>query len=68
MGASLSDMKIDTCRSAATRAYRELRQRGVPDRPAFEAAVVVYRCHHPESASGDAKWVVGDWIAEDLGQ
>jgi hypothetical protein len=68
MGASITYMKTNPCKAAATRAYRELRQRGVPDRPAFEAAVMVYRCHHPETASSEAKWIVCDWITEELGE
>ena len=56
------------CRTATTRAYRELRQRCVPDPAAFEAAVTVYCCHHPETAPRQAKWIVADWISEELGE
>lgn len=68
MEASITHLKPSRCRIAATRAYRELRQRGVPDRPAFEAAVTLYRCHHPEIKDGEAKWIVAEWISEELGE
>jgi hypothetical protein len=68
MGASITYMKTNPCKAATTRAYRELRQRGLPDRPAFEAAVMVYRCHHPETAGSEAIWIVCDWITEELGE
>ena len=68
MGSSVEYVKTDRCRTAATRAYRELRQRGVPDRPAFEAAVTLYRYHHPETARGEAKWLVAEWITEEPGE
>ena len=68
MGASIATMNNCSCKAAATRAYRELRQRGVPDRSAFEAAVNVYRCYHPESAGNEARRVVCDWIADEIGQ
>ena len=56
------------CRAAVTRAYRELRQRGVGDRQAFRAALVVYRNHHPETGSTEATYTTADWIADELGQ
>ena len=47
------------------RAYQELRDRGLIDPDAFEAAVRVFRHHHPETRTGDARLVVADWIAPD---
>jgi hypothetical protein len=55
----------DACRTAALRAYRELRDRGLIDPDAFEAAVRVFQYHHPSMLRGDAKLVVADWIAPD---
>ena len=50
------------CRKAAVRAYRELTARGVADRPAFLAAVAVYRNYHPEEPVSAARDRVADWI------
>ena len=50
------------CRPAVVRAYRELSGLGVPDRFAFEAAVEVYRWHHPEVAAEGALETVSKWV------
>jgi hypothetical protein len=50
------------CRPAVQRAYNELRRCGQPDRYAFEAAVAVYRYHHPESQPRQAEVVVSEWV------
>ncbi len=52
----------DECRRAVTRAYRELRDRGQPDRFAFEAAVTVYHWHHPEVEATRALDIVHTWL------
>ncbi len=51
------------CQSAAMRAYSELCRSGVWDRDAFNAAVRVFRHHHPETPSHEARYVVADWLA-----
>jgi hypothetical protein len=53
------------CREAALRAYAGLRASGVVDLRAFEAAVTVYRHHHPESPPRQARHVVAEWLAPD---
>ncbi|MBI1181624.1 MAG: hypothetical protein GC201_13815 [Alphaproteobacteria bacterium] len=53
------------CREAALRAYRSLRDSGVIDRHAFEAAVRVFRHHHPETYPLQARHIVAEWIAPD---
>ncbi len=53
------------CREAATRAYSALRESGVVDPRAFEAAVTVYRYHHPDTQPHDARYVVAEWLAPD---
>lgn len=50
------------CRPAVQRAYAELRQAGQPDRYAFEAAVTVFRWHHPEVPPEQAETVVSEWV------
>lgn len=52
----------DCCRSAVTRAYREMRSRGVPDAHCLDAALAVYQWHHPESESVSAAAIVGSWV------
>ena len=54
------------CRSAAIRAYRELRSRGLGDVAAFDASVRVYRHYHPGSATDRARDRVAHWIEEDM--
>ena len=51
------------CREAALRAYAGLRASGVVDPRAFEAAVTVYRHHHPESLPRQARHIVAEWLA-----
>lgn len=51
------------CRDAVTRAYRTLCAAGEPESVAFEAAMRVYRFHHPEMAPGAAAGLVERWIA-----
>jgi hypothetical protein len=52
----------DQCRVAVRRAYQELRQLGRPDQHAFEAAVTIYRYHHPHVPAHLAGEVVQDWV------
>lgn len=51
-----------SCMSAVRRAYHELRNKGQPDRFAFEAAVTVYRWHHPEVPAPTADQIVAAWV------
>lgn len=55
--------EASACRQAATRAYAALREAGVRDPRAFEAAVTVFRYHHPEAGSRQARHIVADWLA-----
>lgn len=52
----------DLCRAAATRAYRELRRKGIMDMEAFDVAVRVFKHHHPEADPGEARFAVADWL------
>lgn len=53
------------CREAAMRAYSALRASGVIDPRAFEAAVTVFRHHHPEAQVRHARHIVAEWLAPD---
>lgn len=59
---------VGACQSAAMRAYGELRGHGVRDRDAFNAAVRVFRHHHPETPFHEANYVVADWLAPDVAE
>jgi hypothetical protein len=52
----------DCCRPAVRRTYRELCDRGQPERFAFEAAVTVYLWHHPEVVGTQAHDIVSRWL------
>jgi len=54
----------DRCLSAVRRAYRELCERGQPDRFAFEAALAVYQWHHPEVETARAHDIVLAWVSD----
>lgn len=54
----------DICRQAALRAYHALRMRGEGETTAFDAAVAVYRFHHPETPILDSVDLVDRWIEE----
>ena len=49
------------CRTAVERAFDEMRERGVPDLHAFEAALFLYRFHHPDIPAHDARTEVSWW-------
>lgn len=53
------------CRQATLRAYASLKASGVIDPHAFDAAVTVFRYHHPESQPLQARHIVAEWIAPD---
>lgn len=56
----------DCCRSAVTRAYREMQSRGVPEPHCLEAALAVYQWHHPEMGTPLAADIVGSWVSTAL--
>lgn len=57
---------ISRCRQAATRAYRELRRRGIAERHAFGAAVRVFGYHFPATSPLHAFNVVSDWVDDSI--
>ena len=59
---------LDASRGAILRTYTEMRRRGASDSRAFEAAVTVFRHRQPELMDEDAKFVVSDWITQELEQ
>lgn len=54
------------CRDAVQRCYNGLCRCGQPERYALEAAVTVYRYHHPESSPAQAETIVSHWVAGPL--
>ena len=60
--ASICGDDMSCCRPAVRRAYSELRQCGQPERYAFEAAVAVFRYHHPAARPRQAELVVAEWV------
>lgn len=52
------------CYTAATRAYAELRRLGQSEADAYNAAVRVFRHHHPETPRIEAYQQVADWLEE----
>jgi hypothetical protein len=54
---------MPACRDAVQRCYTGLCQCGQPERHALEAAVTVYRYHHPDSTQAQAETIVSHWVA-----
>lgn len=54
----------DCCRLAVTRAYREMQASGAPDSHCLDAALTVYRWHHPEASPPKAEDIVSAWIGQ----
>ncbi len=54
------------CQVATVRAYRELRERGLSDRAAFDASVTLFRLRHKAASPRDAILQVAEWISDDL--
>lgn len=52
------------CWTAVTRVFRELKERCVSDKSAFDAAAKVYRYYHPDVSPLDARFTVAEWIDE----
>ena len=61
----LCDDGCADCRTIIVRTYRELRQTGTEDYPAFNAALRVFSLRHPERKK-DALPIVSQWISEVL--
>lgn len=61
-GENTRGIKGFSCKTAVLNAYRNLRETGLDDAYSFQAAVRVYRHHHPEIGSADANYRVADWI------
>lgn len=59
---------FDETRSAALRAYAEMRARGHSDPRAFQTAVSIFNMHFPDVSGDDAQFLVADWISESLDQ
>ncbi|NUB16602.1 hypothetical protein GAY28_31490 [Azospirillum brasilense] len=51
------------CRDAVQRCYAGLCDCGQPERYALEAAVTVFRYHHPETPPFQAETIVSQWVA-----
>lgn len=51
------------CHGAVMRAYHALNDE--PQATAFDAALRIYRYHHPEDSKKDAKLTVERWIHEE---
>ncbi|HZH27009.1 MAG TPA: hypothetical protein VEY95_07495 [Azospirillaceae bacterium] len=49
------------CRHAVERAFAELTARGVPEKHAVEAALVIHRAHHPDTPINMAVAEVTRW-------
>jgi len=60
--ASICGDDLSCCRPAVRRAYTELRQCGQPECYAFEAAMAVFRYHHPAAVPRQAELVVAEWV------
>ena len=50
------------CRVAVTRTYRELRERNIPEIPAFDTAVTIFRLHHPEVPDHESRFTIAEWL------
>ncbi|NBC33945.1 MAG: hypothetical protein GVY13_14825 [Alphaproteobacteria bacterium] len=50
------------CRAAVTRAYAGMLEGGAPASVALEAALRVYRYHHPHQADDVAQTTVETWV------
>lgn len=50
------------CHGAVLRVYNGLVEAGRPECNAMEAAMIVYRHHHPEDSKSDASLIVERWV------
>ncbi|WP_162937660.1 hypothetical protein [Indioceanicola profundi] len=49
------------CRSAVERAFTEMKTSGAPEKHAIEAALFIYRLHHPDVPANRAEAEVARW-------
>jgi len=62
------DSRIDCrCERAVVTAYLELRELGTSDVYAVQACITLYRIHHPQSSTNDARRRVTEWIDRGTG-
>lgn len=57
----------DCCIGAVQRSYREMCLAGAPEVVAFDAALTVFKWHHPEVRPDQAQTLVRGWVEEPLG-
>lgn len=50
------------CKGAVIRAYRELRERGITDRDAFDSVARIHRFYHPEVSPRQSRFVIAEWL------
>lgn len=49
-------------RLAVQRAFRELRQCGIAETCAYDAAATVFRLHHPDCSAREARFQIAEWL------
>lgn len=59
------ESKDCSCHVAVTRAYRELRERDIPELSAFDTAATIFRLHHPEISERTARFTIAEWLDDD---
>lgn len=59
----MMDDRPQRCRMAVERCYLGLCRCGQPERYALEAAVTVYRYHHPDTTAHQAETIVSGWLS-----
>lgn len=52
----------DCCIGAVQRSYSEMCASGAPEPVAFDAALTVFKWHHPEVAAANATTLVRGWV------
>ncbi|ASG21533.1 hypothetical protein [Nitrospirillum viridazoti] len=62
------DATSDCCRPAVVRAYQEMRGKGQPEKFCLEAAITVYRWHHPspDNLPPEVMAMVTGWVHDGL--
>jgi len=55
------------CQDAVTRAYQELREKGMDDDRAFNAAARVYHHWHPEVDLSAVPFRIAPWVSDHSG-
>jgi hypothetical protein len=61
-GPDAGEEAICVCRDAVRRCYAGMTRSGAPDKVAMEAAVRVYRHHHPEAPTHLSRETVEVWV------